>query len=307
MLNHAKFLISAMLASASLSAFAQDLNVIRIGAPGANSDLFTSVMASHLDSSGWKTNVIGFADCKGAEDWVLKNPTAPVMFTIWSDDFVLPQVSPEHPRNCPALTVNQDSLVTIINEGNHMICSIKDRSVNDFLTHKNAKVGIWNHPVQMSVARDVLADLKVPDAKLVGFARGADMMQALVASDIDYMILSSENLARRIDANCFITTAPVEKASTQPTIKNPQVTLVSIQELVNNPTRVNTGLWPLYISYNVDVHQLRQDVSEILKTAPEYKDRWTATQPLGGVASGDTPEKQWEKLNRFITSFSVTQ
>ena len=298
-----KHFISATLTSISMAAFSQDLTVVRIGAPGANADLFTAVMANHLRDMGWDTKVIGFPDCKGAEDWIQKNPNVPVMYTIWSDDFVLPVLSPEHPRNCPGLAVDEHSLVTIISEGNHMLCSINNKPARDVLKHNNAKIGIWNHPVQMSVAQDLIDDLKMPNARLVGFARGADLMQALVASDIDYMIISSENLARRIDANCVITTAPIEKTNDQYTIKDPSVKLVSVEELVNSPTRIDTGLWPLYVAYNVDMDRLRLDVSQVLKTANEYVSTWSTTQPIGGVAGGDSPEEQWLKLKKFLLSF----
>lgn len=295
---------SALLLLTSTAVIANgDLTVIRIGAPGGNTDLYSSFMSNKLQDRGWNTEVIGFPDCKGAEQWIKNNPKKPVIYTIWSDDFVLPKVNSSHPRSCPGLTVNKDSLVTIITEGNHMICAIKDRSVEDFLKHKDAKVGIWNHPVQMSVAKDLLVDLDLSDTRLVGFARGADLMQALLSSDIDYMIISSENLARRIGANCFITTAPVEKAKTLPTIKDDLVSLVSVESISDSLTRVDTGLWPLYISYNTDIDQLRTDVSEVLKTTPEYKNNWSVAQPLGGFASGNSAADQWQKLNNFISSF----
>lgn len=303
MFNWINSIVAMILLVLSPFAVASNLTVIRIGAPGANTDLFTSVMSAHLAKQGWDTTVIGFPDCKGAEDWVVKNPTAPVMFTTWSDDFVLPQVDPSHPRNCPGLYVSEETLVTIIAESNHMICSIVDSSPDGFLAHNNAKVGIWNHPVQMSVARDLLKDLGV-NHRLVAFARGADMMQALVSKDIDYVILSSENMARNSNANCFITTAPTNVAAKQPTIKDPSVTLVSTESLAPSLTRIDTGLWPVYIAHNVaDMKKLRGDVSTILQTATEYAQLWSPVYRLGGVAGGDSVEKQWTKFNSFIESF----
>ena len=288
---------------ATSTAFATTLTVIRVGPPGANTDLFTAVMAGRLAEQGWNTNVIGFADCKGAEDWVQKNPSVPVMFTTWSDDFVLPKIDPTHPRNCPGLPVSRDTLVTIIAESNHMVCSIKELSVTDFLKGSATRIGIWNHPVQMSAAKTLLLDLNVSH-KLVGYARGADMMQALVAGDVDYVIVSSENLVKNVNGNCIITTASSVVAKTQPTIKDPTTTLTSVEELSSSITRPGTGLWPIYVAYNVsDMKKLRDDVSLILKSASEYSNLWTPAYRLGGYAAGMPLEVQWEKFNNFISSF----
>lgn len=296
-------LAALLMTFVAASSYANNLTVLRMGAPGANTDFFTTPMAQHLKEKGWDTQVITFPDCKGAEAWVARNPNEPVLFMMWSDDFVLQKVQPSSPRNCPTLTVTKDTLVTIAAEGNHMVCSLGDLALSNFMDRtKTAKIGLWNHPVQMAVMQDLLNDLNL-DHKLIGFAKGADFMQALVAGDVGYLVVSSENLIRNVKGNCFLISADSSIASRIPTLKNSAETITSTQTFGTALKRANTGLWPVYVARNTDINKLRLDVSEILKTAPEYASAWTSAYRLGGFAGGDTHEQQWTKLNNFLNSF----
>lgn len=293
-------LLMAAIFTLNLS-LASELTVLRIGAPGGNSEIYTAAMSSRLNEKGWNTSIVGFADCKGAEQWVKNNPTKPVMFIHWSDDFILPIVDPNHPRSCAGLTVSETTLVTPITQSYHMICSKHETSAEKFLTKSNVKVGIWNHPIQTQVLKDLLSDLKL-DHKVVGFARGADLMQAAVSGDVDYIVLSSENLVRNIQGQCFITTAPLNKAKLMSDFRTNK-TQVSIESLSKKLTRVGTGLSPVYVAYNVDMTQLRNNVVEILSNSPEYVNLWTSTTVKTGVMAGESPATQWKNFSKFIYSF----
>lgn len=290
-------IITAMTLTAS---FASELTVMRIGAPGANSDFYASVIGSRLQEKGWKIKPVSFLDCKGAEKWVKDNPREPVIYVTWADDFVLPSIDPNHPRSCAGLTLDSKSLVTPIVKSYHMICSKNPATVQTFLQHKNAKIGSWNHPVQTRIVRDVLKDLDLQQMRLISFARGADMLQALVAGDIDYMVVSSENLVRNIGGQCFLTTAPKAQAAKMSDFRSNQPQ-TSIESLVSQPTWTGTGLIPLYVAYNVDIDRLRRDVVDILSTSTEFQNIWSNSTVRSGVMTGVTPDQQWKEFNDFLT------
>lgn len=292
------FLLTTLMFSWS---FAADLTVLRIGAPGGGSDLYTAPMSARLKEKGWNTTLVGVLDCKGAEQWVKSNPNKPVLYLTWSDDFVLPVLQPDHPRACPSLGVSESTLVTPITQSYHMICSKTQVTVDQFLAHRNAKIGSWNHPVQTQILKDLLSDLKLPH-KVVGYARGADLMQALVSGDIDYVVVSSEGLVRNINGQCLITTAPVERAKQMSDFKTDQ-SQVSTESLGAKLTRRNTGLIPVYVAYNVDITRLRQDVADILSTSPEYSKIWSSSTLKAGIVAGQSPAAQWATFNSFINSF----
>lgn len=274
---------------------------LQIGAPGANSELYSNLMSSRLSDKGWDTSLLNFPDCKGAEEWVKRNPQKPVIFMTWSDDFVLPMIQPENARSCPALTISEKTLVTVINKSHHMVCSRGDLGLTEFMSSKPAKVGIWNHPVQTQVAKDLIKDLKL-EHKIVGFARGADLMQALVSSDVDYIVVSSENLIRGIGGQCFLTTASPALAKTMSNLKTNQMQ-TSVQSLGFKLSRSGTGLIPLYVSYNTDIARLRVDIADILNTSPEYNKLWTSINQKSGIVAGQTPAEQWTDFSSFLNSF----
>lgn len=295
-----KFLAGIIAAIAMTSALASEITVMRIGAPGANSDFYATVIGNRLQDKGWKIRTVSFLDCKGAEKWVKDNPREPVIYVTWADDFVLPSIDPDHPRSCAGLTLDSASLVTPIVKSYHMICSKNPTTAQTFLQHKNAKIGSWNHPVQMRIVRDVLKDLDLNQMRLISFARGADMLQALVAGDIDYMVVSSENLVRNIGGQCFLTTAPKTQAAKMSDFRTNQ-TQTSIESLVARPTWTGTGLIPLYVAYNVDINKLRRDVVDILATTPEFQNLWSNSTVRSGVMTGITADQQWKEFNDFLS------
>lgn len=295
-----KIFVALFAAMAMNTGMAQDITVMRIGAPGANSDFYATVVGTHLQNRGWKTKTVSFLDCKGAEKWVRDNPREPVIYVTWADDFVLPSIDPNHPRSCPGLTLDQDSLVTPIVKSYHMVCSRNPVTAQTFLQHRDAKIGSWNHPVQMRIVRDALKDLDLSQTKLISFARGADMLQALVSGDIDYMVVSSENLVRNIGGQCFLTMAPRAQASRMSDFRT-SGTQTSIESLVERPTWVGTGLIPLYVAYNVDIDRLRKDVVDIMSTSTEFQNLWSSSTVKSGVMTGITPEQQWQEFNRFLS------
>lgn len=299
-----KKLITILLFSliSSFTFAADRLTFLQIGAPGANSELYSNLMSSRLSERGWDTSLLNFLDCKGAEEWIKKNPQKPVIFMTWSDDFVLPITQPENPRSCPALTISEKTLVTVINKSHHMFCSRGDLGLTEFMSSKPTKVGIWSHPVQTLVAKDLIKDLKL-EHKIVGFAKGADLLQALVSGDVDYIVVSSENLIRNIGGQCFLTTASPVLAKTMSNLKTTQAQ-TSVESLGFKLSRLGTGLIPLYVSYNTNIAALRIDIVDILNTSPEYSKLYTSINQKSGLVAGQSTAEQWSAFSSFLNSFT---
>jgi len=287
-----KFLFLLMLIS-NLSFAGNDLTVIRIGMPGSVIETWTHPMASRLAERGWNTQLVGFPDCQGAEQWIKDNPAKPVMYMSYMDHFALPYVNPTHPRLCPSLKATEQSLVAMPSRVYHNICAI-DHSFNNLKTMSRPTVGTWNHPTQVSVVKALLKDLGV-EARVVEYASAAQMIQATAAKDLDFVVVSYENLVTNIGGQCFITTAPKELAKKQ--------NKLSVYDVVKKPSKPGTGAVPAYVAYNTDVPKLQQDMAVIFNTAPEYTSMWSTSNIKSGIAAGRTSKQQWQEFNEYLNNF----
>ena len=287
-----KFIVFLLLAYHGLL-WAQDLTVIRIGATGSVIETWTTPMSNRLQQLGWNTRLIGFPDCQGAEQWVQDNPTKPVMYMAYIDHFILPSINPNHPRLCAGLTVSENSLVSIGSRVYHNICGI-DKDLDALRRQPEALLGTWNHPVQVAIGRAMLKDLGV-NARVVEFPSAARMIQSLAAKDIDYVVVSYENIVTAVGGGCFITTAPKHLAT--------RTNKLSISDVVRNPSMPGTGAVPIYVAYNVNLPKLQKDVAQVLNTAPEYTAMWSDSTFRAGIAAGQTPRQQWQEFQDYLAKF----
>ena len=271
----------------------QDLTVIRIGAPGSVIETWTHPMASRLAEKGWNTQLIGFPDCQGAEQWIKDNPAKPVMYMAYMDHFALPYVKPDHPRLCPSLKASEQTLVAMPSRVYHNICAI-GRDFSDLKTMRNPIVGTWNHPTQVTVVKTLLKDIGV-EARVVEYASAAQMIQATAAKDLDFVVVSYDNLVTGIGGQCFITTAPKDLAKKQ--------NKISVYDVVAKPTRPGTGAVPAFVAYNTDVPRLQKDMAAIFNTAPEYTGMWSNSNIKSGIAAGKTAKQQWQEFTDYLNNF----
>lgn len=283
-----------LLMMVSTMAFAgPDLTVIRIGLPGSVIETWTHPMSSRLAERGWNTQLIGFPDCQGAEQWIKDNPAKPVMYMSYMDHFALPFVKPDHPRLCPTLKASEQSLVAMPSRVYHNICGI-NKTFSDLKSMNKPTIGTWNHPTQVSVVKTLLKDLGV-DARIVEFASAAQMIQSTAAKDLDFVVVSYENLVTNIGGQCFITTAPKELAKKQ--------NKLSVFDVVKTPSKPGTGAVPAYVAYNTDIEKLQKDMAVIFNTAPEYTSMWSNSNIKSGIAAGRTSKQQWQEFNDYLTNF----
>lgn len=288
-----KKIIFVLLLLVTQLVMSQDLTVIRIGATGSVIETWTTPMSNRLQQLGWNTKLIGFPDCQGAEQWIKDNPTKPVMYMAYIDHFILPSINPNHPRLCSGLTASRDTLVSIGSRVYHNICGI-NRDLAGLRQDREPLVGTWNHPVQVAVVRAMLRDLGIT-ARVIEFPSAARMIQSLAARDIDYVVVSYENIVTAVGGRCFITTAPRELAA--------KTNKLSIADVVRNPTMPGTGAVPIYVAYNVPLDRLQKDVATVLNTAPEYTAMWGDSTFKAGMAAGRSQQQQWQEFQDYLAKF----
>lgn len=227
-----------------------EVTVLRLSAPGAMNGAWTDAMVQTLNENGYSTKVVGFSGCKEGAKWLADNPKEPVVTMNFSDPFLLNMAQPNHPAACN-FPVNKDTLVAVPGKYFHFICGHADKGdVQGLLQSNGAKIGSWNSPVQMQITKDQMTDIGVKNFKVIGYAAGKDMMQAFVSGDIDYVILSTENFAASLpNASCFATSAEPRFAA--------QMHRTSYVDINKNVRHVNSGLWPIIVSYNTDIDKMR--------------------------------------------------
>jgi hypothetical protein len=294
-----KLLMSAILSFTAVSVSAADITTVAVGPPGGGMDLFALPMAGYLKDRGWNVTQRRFPDCRSAQEWLRRNSDQPVMLSLYLDDAVLTNIDADHPRACPGINLDQDSVVTVISKVYHSICSMGELGYQELKSMPNPKIASFNHPVQYLIVQDIMKDLGV-NARIVNLRTAGELFGSLKSGDVDFMVVSYDWQIKQMGGTCFLTQAPIEVAATMSDFKTDKPR-VSIEEVVASPTRIGTGLTPIYISYNVDIDALRKDVVEILKTAEEYQKMYETAKPAGLVA-GQTPQDQWQEITDYINT-----
>lgn len=229
---------------------AQTINVLRLAPPGAGTAAWAEAISQTLTENGYRTNIVGFKNCQEGAKWLKDNPKEPVVAMNFSDPFLLNIAEPSNPAGCN-FPINQESLVAVAGKWYHFICGHADAGgLKGLLASDGAKVGSWNSPVQMKIVKDQLTDIGVKNFKVIGYAAGKDQLQSFVSRDTDYIILSSESLAKGLpNATCFATSAePAIAAGMERT---------SYTELNPKVRHQDSGLWPIIVGYNVDIKNIR--------------------------------------------------
>lgn len=249
-------LVSSLLTINVVSA--NEINVLRLAPAGGGVAMWTDAITDTLNKNGYKTKVHAFKSCREGFNWFKNHSNEPIIYTSMSDYAILDMINPDHPAAC-GFETNEDTLVTINGRWWNFICGHKDSndSIQALQSSKNNRIGVWNFPVTHNVAKAHMESLGV-DGKVIGFASGRELMQAFVSKDIDYIILSTENMAKSLDnANCFATAANTTNTSKY---MSDRVSYDSVTDIPFN----DFGLWFLTGAQNVDIEKIR----EIFKNNP---------------------------------------
>ena len=239
--NKTRLVLFVIMAVGMLStAHAADpINVLRGGPVGAGVGLWAEAISDTLQKNGREAKIVGLQDCRQVSKWIQSNPGKPYVFMTYSDYAILDQIKPDHPAAC-GYTVDASNLVTIAGRYWHFICGKKGE--NDSLTYLRVndglKIGVWNHPIGQTVLQEQMKTLGT-SAKVIGFASGKQMLTAFNTGDIDYIVLSSENLVGSLkNPSCFATAADTFTA------KAHMPDRVSYDQVEKMPF-LNYGLWPM--------------------------------------------------------------
>lgn len=253
------------IAMASMAHAAEPINVLRGGPVGAGVGLWAEAVADTLQKNGREAQIVGLQDCRQVSKWIQTNPGKPYAFMTYSDYALLDELKPDHPAAC-GYKVDASNLVTIAGRWWHFICGKKNE--NDSLTYLRTndglKIGVWNHPVGYTVLQQQMKKLGT-SAKVIGFASGKQMLTAFNTGDIDYIVLSSENLVGSLkNPSCFATAADTFTA------KAHMPDRVSYDQIEKMPF-LNYGLWPMIAAGGgVDVELLRAEFAT--RPSKTYKD-----------------------------------
>lgn len=242
--------VFAVLALSATAMAQPTVNVLRLAPPGAGTAAWAEAISQTLTENGYKTNILGFKNCQEGAKWLKDNPNEPVVAMNFSDPFLLNIAEPNNPAGC-SFPINEKSLVAVAGKWFHFICGHADAGgLKGLLASDGAKVGSWNSPVQMKIVQDQLTDIGVKNFKVIGYAAGKDQLQAFVSGDTQYIILSSESLAKGLpNATCFATSAEPAIAA--------GMNRTSYSELNPKVRHQDSGLWPIIVGYNVDIKNVR--------------------------------------------------
>lgn len=237
---------------------AKEINVLRLAPAGGGVAMWTDAVADTLEKNGYKTTTHTFKSCREGYNWFKNNSDKPIIYTSMSDYAILDMINPNHPAAC-GFETNEQTLVGINGRWWNFICGHKGEndSIKALQTSKDNRIGVWNYPITLNVAKGHMKALGV-DGKVIGFASGRELMQAFVSKDIDYIIISTENMAKSLEnASCFATAANTENAAKYMTDRVPYD---SVADIPFN----DFGLWFFTGAQNVDIEKLR----EVFKNNP---------------------------------------
>jgi len=258
-----RFFAFLILAFVSGMAFANynpsSINVVRMAPVGANGALWVEAISQTLMANGYKVNPVNYNNCKDAYNWFKNHDKEPTVIATFSDYAIINKVDPHSKATCN-FPVNKDTLITIIGKWWNFICGHKGVSDNfQYLRSSDKlKAGVWNFPISYNVAKIQLAQMGFK-GRVVGFASGKAMLMAFSARDIDYIVMSSENMAKSLpSAHCFATSASIQDKDKYMPKR------IAYSEVNKNISFDGYGLWPFVAGYNVDNEKIRN----VLKDHP---------------------------------------
>lgn len=275
------FSITLISLSPTVTAATKEINVVRMSAPGAVYALWTDAVTERLQTAGYKVNLIGTNSCREAMQWIDSNKEKPMITFQYNYQIGIGLSDKSNPAGCP-LEINENTLVGIMGKWYHFLCGHDGvNTVDKLRKSNNAKIASSNNPIQNKILADQLEDIGVKNFKIISYAKGKDQVQSYIAKDTDYIIFSTESSAKQFPGSCFLTTAPEHIAKT---MHNGQDTgRTTYKSLNQNVRHDNMGLWPVLVSYNTDISDLRS----LLKNA-------SPNSLLGGLI------KNYEPVNESI-------
>ena len=269
---------------------AKEINVLRFNPPGGNVAIWADAAVQTLKEAGWDVTLRGFKSCRDARAWYDKNPKAPIVYMIWTDYAVMDMIDINNPAGC-GFETSEKTLVGIVGRWWNFICAKEDKASMASLMDKTpGKIGVWSYPIQLGVAKAQMKAL-APSKTVVGVYSPKSMLQAFSSGDLDYLIMSSENMADGVNCKRFGTSASIENAEKHMPGR------VSYETFKGVPF-IGYGIYPYFAAENTDIEAIRmlfkEHPSELFKKMeigliPESKSVHEQIQDLKSIAHGVEP------------------
>lgn len=269
---------------------AKEINVLRFNPPGGNVAIWADAAVQTLKEAGWDVTLRGFKSCRDARAWYDKNPKAPIVYMIWTDYAVMDMIDINNPAGC-GFETSEKTLVGIVGRWWNFICAKEENASMEKLMNKEpGKIAVWSYPIQLGVAKAQMKAI-APSKTVVGIYSPKTMLQAFSAGDVDYLIMSSENMADGVNCKRFGTSASMKDAQAHMPGR------VSYEAFKDVPF-IGYGIYPYFAAENTDIKEIRDlfknHPSELFSKMmigliPETKSVHDQVQDLKSIAHGVEP------------------
>jgi hypothetical protein len=287
------------LAATSIVGLAQaqpTINVLITTAPGGLSEKVNLMVQNALEGAGYKTNLVRYDNCKGAETWLKDNPGKPAVFDYIFGNQALYVYDPTHPGACN-LPLTANNTISITFRTQFQACSLLPRQeALDLWRSGRGKLGVTATPDIHTPLTDRIVGDSAPGTKAIRYKGNPALLQALTSREIDFVgQFSNASGAVAAGAQCFLTLGDRAKAA--------QIKSTSIDDIKPNSAVKNLGYLTGVIGYNVDVAKLRPVIVNAIKTDPDLKKHVEAGADFSGVVVGQTADQQWQEVDAYVNKF----
>jgi len=272
------------------------INVIITTPPGGLSEKINLMIQTALEGAGYKTNLIRYDNCKGAEIWLKNNPDKPAVFEYLFANQAMYVHNPDHLGVCN-LQLSANSTISTIYRSQFQACSLLPREEALGLWKSGrGKLGITATPDLNGVmAERIVADV-ASNTRVIRYKGNPALLQALTSREIDFVgQFSNVSAALAAGAQCFFTTGDRAKAA--------QLKSTSVDDVRPNSAVKNLGYMAGIVGFNVDIAKLRPVIVDAIKTNLDLKKHVESGVDFSGVVAGQTPDQQWREIDAYINKF----
>jgi hypothetical protein len=272
------------------------INVIVTTPPGGLAEKMNLMAQNALEGAGYKTNLIRYDNCKGAENWLKNNPGKPAVFDYLFVNQAMYVYDPDHPGGCN-LPLIANNIISTVFRSQFQTCSILPREEALRLWKSGqGKLGITATPDLNGVMADRIVGDVTPNTRVIRYKGNPALLQAMTSREIDFVgVFSNAGSAVAAGAQCFFTLGDRTKAS--------KFNLTSVDDVKPNSVVKNLGYMSGIVGFNVDTAKLRPVIINAIKTDPELQKQVEAGLDFSGVVVGQTMDQQWQEIDAYIKKF----
>jgi hypothetical protein len=281
----------------STTAWAEKIYLVHSAAPGGSKQAQIQALRDQMESAGRSVEVVNTNSCRTAENWLRSNPNKPAITVHSLEDVAYNRINPGTDQSCD-IPFSPQSLIAVATTAYMNVCSMHDHTTAlAKLRQGGNRIGVTFFPFGINeyLAQGLVRNLSIPDTRIVKYRNGAEVLQALVSRDIDFVMMSSAHLVTKSGGTCFLSTAPKKH------ILDPKVT--SIETLDPNNAWIGKSHTFTYVGFNIDMSDVRKIVVDTVNTHPTFKSQFKQNAFKVGVASGDSESEQWQWVDSMLRGY----